>query len=144
MRMSPSVPLTVVVAVIIGVGTWFGLRHGRSKPVEGASVSYPPLPHQVRVEVLNPAKVPGASRVATLTLRSVGLDVIYYGNGDTIRARDRNQVIVRRGDTTGVGRAVAALGGADVSIASDSTREADLTVLIGRTYATSRPVPPPH
>ena len=102
-----------------------------------------PLPRRVTVEVLNSGKVVGAARAGTVLLRDAGLDVVSYGTaGGPQSGRVRSQVLVRRRDTTGVGRVVAAIGRVDILDAPDSTRLVDLTVLIGKDFvlpATLRP-----
>ncbi|MEO5799054.1 MAG: LytR C-terminal domain-containing protein [Gemmatimonadales bacterium] len=95
-----------------------------------------PLPHRVEIEVLNSGGVIGAGRAGMLLLRRAGLDVVYLGNADSAhRGRDRNQVLVRRNDTAGVGRIVEALGDAEVIHQVDSSRMVDVTVLLGRRFA---------
>jgi hypothetical protein len=97
--------------------------------------SWEPLPRRVVVEVLNSGGVVGAGRAGTLLLRRAGLDVVSLANADSAhRGRVRNQVLVRRQDTAGVGRAVEALGDAEVINAPDSTRLVDLTILLGKRF----------
>jgi hypothetical protein len=101
----------------------------------------PPLDsRRVTVEVLNPGKQVGVARTATLRLRQQGLDVVYFGSlADTVLAkRERNLIYVRRGDTTGVGRVIAAIGDAEVVDRADATRLVDLTVIPGRGFLTPR------
>lgn len=108
------------------------------KPVPDEVVlprSWAPLPRRVVVEVLNSGGVVGAGRAGTLLLRRAGLDVVSLANADSAhRGRERNQVLVRGRDTTGVGRAVEALGDAEVINAPDSTRLVDLTILLGKRF----------
>ena len=54
------------------------------------------------------------------------------------RGMERNRILVRRGDTTGVGRIIEALGGAEVFDSADATRLVNLTVFLGKNFA-----PPP-
>lgn len=91
-------------------------------------------PRRVIVEVLNPGRRVGAARTATVQLRQEGLDVVYFGNlTDTVLAkRERHLVYVRRGDTTGIGRVIAAMGDAEVVDRADATRLVDLTVILGK------------
>lgn len=98
--------------------------------------SHPVESRRVVVEVLNPGKQVGVARAATLRLRQQGLDVVYFGSlTDTVLAkRERNLIYVRRGDTAGVGRAIQALGDAEVVDRADATRLVDLTVVLGRQY----------
>lgn len=98
-----------------------------------------PLSQRVVVEVLNSGKVPGAGRAGMLLLRRAGLDVVSLANADSaLSGRLRNQVLIRRYDTTGVGRVVEALGDAEVIEAADSTRLVDLTVLLGKRFRVSK------
>ena len=111
-----------------------------------ASGDQPPpadLPRKVTVEVLNAGGSIGAARVGTLLLRRARLDVVYFGNADSAQSgRVRNQVLIRRGDTTGVGRVIEALGTAEVVEAPDPARLVDLTVLLGKEFATATSVRP--
>jgi hypothetical protein len=95
---------------------------------------------RVIVEVINPGKRPGVARVVTLRLREQPqLDVVYFGNqADTALAkRDRNLIYVRRGDTTGVGLVIAAIGDADIVDRGDPTRFVDLSVIPGKNFGTA-------
>jgi hypothetical protein len=124
-----------VVAVAAAGATW--LMRGRAGAVATERESaWTPLPRRVQVEVLNVGKSPGAARVGTVLLRHAGLDVVRTGN-DTM-VFENNRIAVRRGDTTGVGRIIEAIGRADVVDAPDSTPLVDLTVYLGRSFA-----PPP-
>ncbi len=89
---------------------------------------------RVTVEVLNPGKQVGVARTATVRLRGQGLDVVYFGSlADTVLAkRERNLIYVRRGDTTGVGLVLAAIGDAEIVDRADRTRLVDLSVVLGR------------
>jgi len=136
--------LGVAAVVVMAAGvTWALLRGGRSTAANQPATRTE-LPRRVTVEVLNSTRMPGVARVATALLRGAGLDVVYFGGADTtLRGRAHNEVLVRRGDTTGVGRIIAALGHASVIDAPDPTREVDLTVVIGTDYAQSKPAPRP-
>ena len=93
------------------------------------------LNHKVTVEVLNTTTAPGIARVARDVVRHAGLDVVYFGSaGEKLRDRAQTEVLVRRGDTTGVGRIVAAIGPVVVTDAPDLAREVDLTILLGTDY----------
>lgn len=121
----------VAVALLAG-------RLARQAPVTSEPTGprrWEPLGRRVEVEVLNSGGIVGAGRAGMMLLRRAGLDVVYLGNAEAaLRDRDRNQVLVRRGDTAGVGRVVEALGDAEVVEAPDSTRLVDLTVLLGRRF----------
>jgi hypothetical protein len=110
-----------------------------------ASVSPKSLPEpkwaagtRITVEVLNATKVRGLARRAALTLRDQGFDVVSTGtNHDPF---DSTQVLDRTGHREWAIRAARAMGGATVLVRPDSSRDVDLTVLIGATW---RPPPQP-
>lgn len=137
-RVSPAWIAGAALLVAVGaVGAW--RVHRRPPATDPAVLNLPPLPHHVTAEVLNVGRVPGAARVATDLVRHGGIDVVFYGGVDSTDKGDgRNRVLVRRRDTTGVGRVLDAIGPADVVSAPDSTRLVDLSILLGRTFA------PPH
>lgn len=107
----------------------------RSTPVGGpAEVEWPPLPRRVEVEVLNGGTVDLAARLVTAHLRRGGLDVVMFENApaelrDSLRADPL--VLVRRGDTTGVGRIAEVIGPIEVRDAPDPKPLVDLTVVVG-------------
>ncbi len=145
-RIGVGVASAAVVAVL-------ALAALRSDPVHaspGQRPAWPPLPHRVTVEVLNAGRVAGASRVATEWLRHAGLDVVYFGNADSSLLKPLLRrhpvlpaatVIMRTGDSTGTGRAVAVLGGAALVDLPDATRLVDLTVIIGDSFSVHRRAP---
>jgi hypothetical protein len=111
-------------------------RRGGRSAANGDQSTPSDLPRKVTVEVLNSGGNIGAARVGTLLLRRARLDVVYFGNADSAQSgRVHNQVLVRRGDTTGVGRVIAALGTAEVVEAPEPARLVDLTVLLGKEFA---------
>ena len=141
MRMNSrsGVGVVVIVVAVFAVGiTWMLRRDGRAAALE-QSPGWPPLPRHVQIEVLNTTKMSGAARVGMLLLRHAGFDVVKAGDAE-LRFRDmeRNRIVVRRGDTTGVGRILEALGGADVVDSADATRLVDLTVFLGKKFAPPR------
>jgi hypothetical protein len=118
-------------------------RRGGEGIANGNSPAMADLPRKVTVEVLNSGGNVGAARLGMLLLRRARLDVVNFGNADSAQSgRIRNQVLVRRGDTTGVGRVIEALGAAEVIDAPDSTRLVDLTVLLGKEFASAASVRP--
>lgn len=123
--------LAVILVVVVS-------GRGRSVPLAVAPPEarvWEALPRRVTVEVLNSGGVPTAGRTGMLLLRRAGLDVVVMANApQALAGRERNQVLVRRGDTTGVGRAVEALGDAEVVVAKDESRLVDLTVLLGSRF----------
>ena len=97
--------------------------------------AWAPLPRVVQIEVLNAGAAAGAARVATEMLRDGRLDVVYYGNADSAWSRrERNAIVVRRGDTAGVGRARDVLGAAEMIERDDRSRLVDLSIILGREF----------
>jgi hypothetical protein len=87
---------------------------------------------RITVEVLNATKVRGLARRAALTLRDQGFDVVSTGtNRDPF---DSTQVLDRTGHHEWAMRAARAMGGATVLVRPDSSRDVDLTVLIGASW----------
>jgi LytR cell envelope-related transcriptional attenuator len=83
----------------------------------------------VIVEVLNGTRRSGIAREATRMLRQRGLDVVYFGNAETVV--DSTRVIVRRGDP-GRGREVRqALGAGMIVVQPDTLRRVDVSVILG-------------
>lgn len=139
-RRSRVVALLAVVVLLAGVAVWH-LTRPAAVDASGASSRLPPLPDRVTVEVLNGTAVAGAARLGTLLLRQAGLDVVYYGTADSAhRARARSVILVRGGDTAGVGRVLTVLHHADVERAPDATRLVDLSVILGRSF-TDKAIP---
>jgi LytR cell envelope-related transcriptional attenuator len=92
---------------------------------------------RITVEVLNATKVRGLARRAALTLRDQGFDVVSTGTNRD--AFDSTQVLDRTGHREWAVRAAKAMGGATVLVRPDSSRDVDLTVLIGASWR-----PPAH
>jgi len=87
---------------------------------------------RITVEVLNATRVRGLARRAALTLRDQGFDVVSTGtNRDPF---DSTQVLDRTGHRDWAVRAARAMGGATVLVRPDSSRDVDLTVLIGASW----------
>lgn len=100
---------------------------------------WPPLPRRVTVQVRNAGGHDGGARAATLQLRTGGLDVVLFDDAPpALRdpSRRSHRILVRRGDTLGVGRVIEVLGPAEVEDAPDASVLVDLTVLV------ARPAPP--
>ncbi|MEO6416096.1 MAG: LytR C-terminal domain-containing protein [Gemmatimonadaceae bacterium] len=97
--------------------------------------------HRITVEVLNATKVRGLARRAALALRDKGFDVVSTGtNRDQF---DSTQVLDRTGHRDWAVLAAKAMGGGAVLVRPDSSREVDLTVLIGASWrAPSEPFYP--
>jgi hypothetical protein len=134
-----GIAMTIAAIIVVGaiaVALW---RRRATQHSDGSeSVARSPLPRTVTVEVLNSGKVVGAARVGTLLLRHAGLDVVDYGDaGEALGGREHSQVLVRRGDTTGAGRVIEAIGSAEIIDSPDQSRLVDLTVLLGKDFAPS-------
>lgn len=115
------------------------LMQPRPERAAGHAYAIPAPGKRVRVEVLNGTRRPGLARTATRVLRERGLDVVFYGSGP---ASDSTRVLVRRGEP-GQGRDVAeALGAGRVSIAPDTLRRVDVTVLLGGDWRPRLPLRP--
>ena len=130
--------------LLLAAGLTWALLHAYQTAAASRLPTRAELPRRVTVEVLNSTKVPGIARVGMLALRHAGLDVVYFGNADSaLSGRQQSQVLVRRGDTTGVGRVIEALGQAVVIDAPDRARVVDLTILIGADYVLAKPATRP-
>lgn len=98
----------------------------------------PDRPQDVRIEVLNGAGTPGIARDATHRLRSVGFDVVFFGNADHFR-HEESVVIDRLGEIGRARSVAAALEIDSVVTALDSSLMLEVTVLLGGDW----PPPPP-
>ena len=107
--------------------------------VPGHAYPVPSPGKRIQVEVLNGTKRPGLARTATRALREQGLDVVFFGTGP---ASDSTRILVRRGEP-GQGRDVAeALGTGRVSVAPDTLRRVDVSVLLGADWRPHLPFHP--
>jgi len=131
--------------LVISAAVILGLR-SRVEPgrLEGSRAEWEPLPRRVEVQVLNGGTIPGEARVVTGRIRSAGLDVVLFGDArDTLRDSTRQVplVLVRRGDTTGVGRLRELFDTVEVRDAPDARPLVDLTVVIGGGRSDREPRP---
>jgi hypothetical protein len=136
--------LLALVIVTVGVVRYRGAaqrtvsRGGAVAPASVAqsesSLSEPNWPdgQRITVEVLNATKVRGLARRAALTLRDRGFDVVSTGTNK--EQFDSTQVLDRTGHHEWALRAAKAMGGGAVLARPDSSREVDLTVLIGAAW----------
>ena len=133
-----------LIAVTAGVVRYRASTEGASaraesqaKPPAASSAARLPEPKwatgtRITVEVLNATRVRGLARRAALTLRDQGFDVVSTGtNRDPF---DSTQVLDRTGHRDWAVRAAKAMGGATVLVRPDSSRDVDLTVLIGASW----------
>jgi hypothetical protein len=113
-------------------------RGGAVAPSSAAQSTAPlvdpkwPNGQRITVEVLNATKVRGLARRAALTLRDHGFDVV--STGTNREQFDSVQVLDRTGHRDWAARAANAMGGGAVLVRPDSSREVDLTVLIGTSW----------
>ncbi len=92
--------------------------------------------------MLNGAGTPGLARLGARVLRSEGLDVVFFGNGDTTGGAT-TRVYARRPDRRRAAeQARAALGVGVVSEQIDTLRRVDLTVILGRDFHPELPLHP--
>ena len=117
------------------------LRRGsepEAKPVPPAAVASPR--GRVTVEVLNGTRRQGAARTATRMLRQRGLDVVFFGNADSVTQSTR--VVARRGDLERARYVAAALGSGLVTEESDTLRRVDVSVILGEDFRPNLPLHP--
>jgi hypothetical protein len=108
--------------------------------VQGHAYAVPSPEHRITVEVLNGTRRQGLARVATRVLRERGVDVVFFGNADSVA--DSTRVFVRRGDPGRGKDVVEALGAGRMRMAPDTLRRVDVTVIIGEDYRPKLPLHP--
>jgi hypothetical protein len=108
--------------------------------VQGHAYAVPSPANRVTVEVLNGTRRQGLARVATRALRERGIDVVFFGNADTLA--DSTRVVVRRGDPGRGKDVVEALGAGRIRIEPDTLRRVDVTVIVGEDYRPRLPLHP--
>jgi hypothetical protein len=134
--MNPKLGLTVVAICLLFMGWCWASEDSDPSDAPVPVRSWSALPRTVELEVLNAGGIRGAARDAAIRLRRGGLDVVQWGNAaerdmDTVNPRVP-RILVRTGDTVGVGRVMEILGHAEVVEAPDDRNLVDLTVLIWR------------
>lgn len=90
-------------------------------------------------EVLNGTGRSGLARLGARLLRSHGIDVITYGNGDSSA---QTLILVRRGNQRRARLVRSALGVGEIREEPDSTRRVDVTVVLGTDFAPALPLHP--
>ncbi|HET8634467.1 MAG TPA: LytR C-terminal domain-containing protein [Gemmatimonadales bacterium] len=83
------------------------------------------------VEVMNGTDRRGLARVAARLLRSRGIDVVGYDNADST---PQTMLLVRRGDDRRARAVARALGIGKIRLAPDTTRQVDVTVVLGEDF----------
>jgi len=127
--------------VLIGVGAllgsfWLEWRGPRLESgavdisVEGDARLDENPAERLKVEVLNGSGEPGSARVVAMRLRSLGFDVVYFGNAESFD-HEHTRVINRSG-AVGIARGIADSLGVD-SVGTDVAPELylDATLLLG-------------
>jgi hypothetical protein len=137
-----AVLLTGAFAALLLLPTWDpgdGVEEGQGEglrddvPARTLDRGDPALPtrgNRIRVEVLNAGGVPGMAADATDHLRSLGFDVVYYGNARTFD-REETAVLDRSGSPEAARAVARALGVTDAEEALDPGLLVDVTVLLG-------------
>jgi hypothetical protein len=104
----------------------------RRDRVEGHAFDIPSAEHRIIVEVLNGSGRTGLARLGTRRLRRMGLDVVYFGNADSVV--DSTRIVVRRGDAAVGAQVRQALGTGRIGSKPDSLRRVDVSVILGPDY----------
>ena len=126
-----------VAAIAVATAVFFSLRPTTSVDPRAPEQQWAELPRDVDVEVLNGTSASGLARDAAFRLREGHLDVVSFGDADSAwRGRARSAVVVRRRDTTGVGRVREMLGDVEVIDRYDESRIVDLSVILGKDVLT--------
>jgi hypothetical protein len=126
--------------VLVAIGAVWMLRPTSRELVRGHAYAVPSPERRITVEVLNGTRRQGLARVATRVLRERGVDVVFFGNADSLA--DSTRVLVRRGDPGRGKDVVEALGAGRMRIAPDTLRRVDATVIIGEDYRPKLPLHP--
>lgn len=113
-------------------------------PDRGPAHAYP-IPSaddRVTVEVLNGAGTSGLARLGARMLREKGLDVVFFGNGDTAGAAVTRVLARRPGGRKAADQVRSALGVGTVIEATDTLRRVDVSVILGRDFHPALPLHP--
>ena len=108
------------------------VRGSRDDTIAGHAWAAPSGSDRILVEVMNGTPKAGLARVGARVLRRHGIDVIYFGNADS--TVDSTRIVVRRGDPARARAIQKALGGGKVSVADDTLRRVDATVILGADF----------
>lgn len=133
--MGQRIKVLLIFSVVLAAGALLGSAITQWLTVAQVSRERP-LPQsgeRVRVEVLNAGGEQGVARIATDELRSLGFDVVYFGNAETFDAE--MSAVVDRVGRLEAARAVAnALGIRNVRSEPDTSLYLDTTVRLGRDW----------
>lgn len=109
------------------------VRALRRDQVEGHAFAIPSAREAVEVEVLNGSGRDRLARLGARHLRRQGIDVVFFGDAGGPRI-DTTRIILRRGGREHAERLRGALGVGRIETALDSTRQLDVTVILGRDF----------
>lgn len=127
-----AVLLAGLIVGVAAVGFASLLRGPPEGPKPAAPVAAPE--GRVRVEVLNGGGVTGMARDATRALRTVGFDVVDYGNAAAYDPERPSAVIDRVGRPELAAGVAEALGIDNVVSEPDPNLYVDVSVLLGREW----------
>jgi len=102
----------------------------------------PSAEDRVTVEVLNGAGTPGLARLGARVLREGGLDVVFFGNGDSAGSATTRVLARRPGARKAAERVRSALGVGAVSEVVDTLRRVDVSVILGWDFHPALPLHP--
>ena len=133
--MGQRIKVLLIFSVVLAAGALLGSGITQWLTVAPGSGErpLPQIGERVRVEVLNAGGEQGVARIATDELRSLGFDVVFFGNAETFDAE--MSVVVDRVGRLEAARAVAsALGIGNVRSEPDTSLYLDTTVRLGRDW----------
>jgi hypothetical protein len=100
-----------------------------------------PIPAGIQAEVLNGTGRTGLARTGARLLREAGIDVVFFGNSDTVTGVTR--ILVRRPGQESAAEAVRkALEMGQVSTVIDTLRRVDVSVILGQDFQPRVPLHP--
>ncbi len=126
--------------MILAVGGIWLVWPAPRERAQGHAYAIPSPDRRITIEILNGTRRQGLARVATRVLRERGIDVVFFGNADSVA--DSTRVLVRRGDPGRGKDVVEALGIGRLRIAPDTLRRVDATVILGEDYRPKLPLHP--
>jgi hypothetical protein len=121
--------VALIVAPALAGAVVVALLWPRRERVADHAFAIPAPKGRIMVEVLNGTRRQGLARVATRILRRQGVDVVFFGNADSVVTS--TQVVVRRGESDRGRTVAAALGIGTVVDVSDTLRRVDVSVILG-------------
>jgi hypothetical protein len=135
----PPLRLAVLLAGgLVLAAVLFKLLSNSSERVAGHAW---PIPAGVQAEVLNGAGRTGLARTGARMLREAGIDVVFFGNADTLVPVTR--ILVRRPGEGAAAEAVRrALDAGQVIEAIDTLRRVDVSVILGQDFRPRAPLHP--